>query len=83
MDANEVLTGIAVGLATSWVVAVSTELIYGRFARIRLKKDLDAAHSAHRKHLAREHQSVKSDYGECVRPHSMANPETLNNPKDV
>lgn len=83
IDANEILTGIAVGLATSWVVGVSSALIHAQIQRTKLLRDLNAAHSALRKHLAREHQSVKSDFSECVRPHSMANPKTIDNSEDV
>ena len=76
MDYDSIISGIAVGLVTSWIVGVSTAIVAGQIGRIRMKRDINELFSAHRKHLAREHKVVVTDHGEVVRPHSMA-PKTI------
>ena len=76
MDYDSIISGVAVGLATSWIVGVSSAIVAGQIAKSKMKRDINAAHAAIRKHLAREHKVVTTDYGECSRPHSMADTTT-------
>ena len=77
------ITGIVAGLATSWIMAISSFCIFMKIRCNKFKADINAAHKLLRLHLKREHDLVATDYGKCVRQSGMAHTEASYHTEDV